>query len=94
MSRKRFVVECFWSGYRTNQSRPCHRTVETYKAEGLSKITSVQFTDGTHMFVSVRPCKLRERVDEIHGYVSLLSKIWARGLSGCVKVEDLYENIP
>ena len=73
---KRFVVECEWSGYRSGQSRVCHRTViPKYMADLLSKLTTVGFTDGTTMSVRVRPCTFREKVQQIKGYNSLLDKI-------------------
>lgn len=89
-SRSRYIVECVWSGYRPNQSKPCHRRVMP-KARALrfAAISSVQFTDGTSMSVSVRPAKPREKVKEINGYTSLLNKFLDAGKTGFVRVADL-----
>ena len=87
---ERFIVECVWSGYRASQSKPCHRTVERKsKADEIRKITCVQFTDGTTMSVDVRPARLREKVQEIHGYDSLLSDAVRFGLTGFVTVNQI-----
>jgi len=86
----RFVVECVWSGYRSSQSRTCHRTViPKYMAEKLKKIHGIRFTDGTYMSVEVRPALHRERVSEIHGYDSLLSKMAHADKVGSVSVMDV-----
>lgn len=89
MRRKRFVVECVWSGYHSGQSRPCHRTVETYGRDKYEKLHSIRFTDGTYMDVSVRDCAPREKVTEIHGYDRLFDKILAAGLEGSPSVMDV-----
>lgn len=90
MSKQRFIVKCFWSGHSSSQSHVVHRTVERpKKAEHLSKVHCVTFSDGTAMNMDVRPCKPRERVKEIKGYSELLNKIWLKGITGCVHVDQL-----
>ena len=86
----RFIVEAVWSGYRSSQSRPCHRrVVKSWEAEALAKVKTVAFTDGTTMSVTVRPCAPREKVQEIHGYDSLFYKIRSRHLTGYIPVEKV-----
>lgn len=72
MSRKRFVVECEWSGYTSRQQRVVHRTVETTFREVYEALRWHHFSDGTGMSISVRDAKPRERVAQIRGYSSLL----------------------
>ncbi len=90
---KRYVVECVWSGYRSSQSRPCHRTViDKYLAKRLERFHTISFTDGTTLSVNVRPCTYREKVTQLNGYGSLLSDFAYRDdLSGYVSVMDLHE---
>ena len=73
MRRKRYVIECIWSGYSSSQSRPCHREV-TYRPEQWAGLHTIAFTDGTNMSVDIRPCLPREKVKQILGYSSLLNK--------------------
>jgi len=88
MSRKRFIVECEWSGYYAHQRHIVHRHVTTMP--NLYKhIHSVIFIDGTDMSVKVRACKPREKVIEQIGYKELLDKISAKGLTGTISVQDL-----
>jgi len=72
VSRKRFVVECTWGGYRSGQSRVVHRTVETMFREAYEALRWHQFSDGTGMSINVRDAKPRERVEQIRGYNTLL----------------------
>ena len=86
--RPRYILEAIWSGYHSGQSKPCHRTVT--RRPGLYKdIKSVIFADNTHMTVSLRECKPREKVHEIHGYNQLFDKIIGRGLTGHIRIEDM-----
>lgn len=84
--KKRFILEGEWSGYRSEQRRVCHRTVITNK-DDFNNLTSIAFTDGTTLDLTVRPCLPRERVKQIHGYDSLISKCIAHGVSS---VKELY----
>lgn len=72
MARKRFVVEATWSGYHWGQSHICHRTVETLFRIGYENLHSHVFGDGTHMSITVRDAKPRERVERMNGYSKLL----------------------
>jgi len=84
---KRFVLEGEWSGYQSYQRRVCHRTVER-NPKPFDKLHSIRFTDGTTLDLSIRPCKPRERVKQIHGYDSLIRKCISQGVSS---VEELYK---
>ena len=73
MKRERYILEGEWSGYRSSQRRVCHRVV-TKNPEIYKNLNSILFTDGTTLDLSIRKCKPRERVNEIHGYDSLINK--------------------
>ncbi len=73
----RFVVEGTWSGYTSNQRRIVHRTVhkasERRLRNWLTRHSSISYTDGTFLCLSVRDCKPYERVRGIvNGYGSLI----------------------
>lgn len=70
--RQRFIVEAEWTGYTSSQQRIVHRSVETLFRAGYDRVKWHSFSDGTGLAVSVRDCKPREKVKEIHGYSSLL----------------------
>lgn len=79
-TRKRFILEGEWSGYRSSQQRVVHRVV-TYQPEKYEHLHSITYTDGTSLFLTLRECKPRERVQEIHGYDSLISDCLHYGVS-------------
>lgn len=89
--RKRWVVECVWSGYRREQAHVCHRRVVT-NPEPYKKVSCVRFGDGTHMSVSVRQCTAREKVSEVRGYDELFQRLVHLGLTGSVSVDDLWKD--
>lgn len=72
----RFVIEGTWSGY-TSQSRVVHRTVHDGAFKRLrawaEKTYAIRYTDGTCLFLRVRDCEPRERVEEIRGYSRLIN---------------------
>jgi hypothetical protein len=69
----RFVVEGEWTGYRPDQRRVVHRSVETvHIAKTCQKIRSIQFTDATSLVLSVRPAGKGERVKEIRAYREMI----------------------
>ena len=76
MSEGRFVIEGEWSGYRSSQQRVVHRTVHkgSWKKlrEWAEQTYAIRYTDGTALCLTVRDCKPRERVQEIHGYDRLI----------------------
>ena len=73
---KRFVIEGEWSGYRSSQQRVVHRTVHNGSDKSLrdwaERTYGIRYTDGTLLYLSVRDCKPRERIKQIHGYDSLI----------------------
>lgn len=87
---KRYVVEGMWSGYRSSQTRICHRTVTRYPE--WFKVHTIRFTDGTTLDITVRPCLLREKIKTIDGYSDLIQEANTfdreRG-SGYVTVDEL-----
>ena len=78
----RYIIEGTWTGYNTSQERVCHR--EVYKThrrvttspflEAIRRLHAIKFTDNTLLLLSVREAKPREKVQEIHGYTSLIRK--------------------
>ena len=75
--RARFIIEGEWSGYRSSQQRIVHRTVHkatfTKLRAWAEKTHAIYYTDGTALYIKVRDCKPRERVQQIPGYVSLIN---------------------
>ena len=73
----RFVIEGVWSGYRSSQRRVVHRTVHKGNRKSLrawvEKTHGIRYTDGTMLYLTVRDCKPRERVQQIRGYDSLIN---------------------
>lgn len=88
MKSKRYILEAIWSGYRSSQSKPCHRVV-IKNPKQYENIKIVKFTDGTYMSVNIRPCLKRERITEIHSYDSLFSDIIRQKLTGFINVMDV-----
>jgi hypothetical protein len=90
MSTGRFIIEGEWSGYRSSQQRVVHRTVHkaAYKRlrEWAEKAWAIRYTDGTCLALSVRDCRPRERVKEIHGYDELIRDCAHYGVAS---VDDL-----
>ena len=88
---RRPVVECIWSGYRSSQERPCHRTVNSWYANILNRngVRCIRFTDGTTMSVKVREANPREKVAQIAGYDQLLGDIARMGLTGYVSIDQV-----
>lgn len=84
----RYVVEAIWSGYNSSQRQPCHRVI-VRNPEQYKQIDRVIFTDNTYMSVSIRPCLPRERIQEIHGYDTLFSKIIHQKLKGRISIIDV-----
>ena len=74
--KTRFVIEGEWTGYRSSQRRIVHRTVHKGSFKNLrawaEKTYGISYTDGTMLLLTVRDCKPRERVQQIHGYDSLI----------------------
>lgn len=85
----RFVIEGIWNGYR-GQRPVVHRSVLTKKqAEQQGKITSITYSDGTTLSLSVRPALPREKVKEIHGYDSLIRDCIRHGMTGFCSVDAI-----
>ena len=87
MSRKRYVLEGEWSGYKASQRRVVHREVTTTPKQ-FEHLSSIEYTDGTLLILSLRPCEPRERVDEYHGYTRLIRDAALLGKSH-VQVREL-----
>lgn len=88
----RFVIDGTWSGYRSSQQRVVHRTVHKAECKRLRewavKTSAIRYTDGTCLIISVRYCKPGERVQEIHGYDSLIEECAHYNVAS---VDDLYK---
>jgi hypothetical protein len=76
MSATRYIIEGEWSGYVAGQEKVVHRAVYPAHRKMLrawaEKTRAIAYPDGTRLVLSVRECKPRERVHEIHGYTSLI----------------------
>lgn len=86
----RFIIEGEWSGYHSGQQRVVHRTVHKPAFKKLrawaEKVHGIRYTDGTMLYLKVRDCKPRERVQQINGYVSLIAEC---ALYGVGSVDEL-----
>lgn len=73
---QRFIIEGEWTGHRSSQRRIVHRTVHPGSMKQLrtwaEKTCAIRYTDGTALALTVRDAKPRERVQEIHGYDTLI----------------------
>ena len=87
---KRWILEGEWSGYRSSQQHIVHRTIIT-DPKPFEKLSSIRYTDGTSLYLSVKPCKPRERVKQIHGYDDLIRKCVNAGVDS---VDALYKPSP
>lgn len=89
---KRFIIEGEWSGYRSSQRRAVHRTVHRPREAMLrawaTKTRGIAYTDGTWLDLSVRDCKPRERVEEIHGYDRLIRECARRDVASVRALEE------
>ena len=72
----RYVIEGEWSGYSSHQQHVVHRTVTDRKdiADWAKAARFIAYTDGTKLYLTVRECKPREKVREIHGYDDLIDE--------------------
>jgi hypothetical protein len=73
---KRYIIEGKWSGYTSAQQRVVHRTVtvSTKLADKIKTLESIQFTDGTSLYITVREAKYREKVEIKDSYTNLINK--------------------
>jgi hypothetical protein len=90
MTATRFVIEGEWLGYRSSMDRVVHRTVHSVAFKRLrewcEKNPYIHYTDGTRLRLTVRDCKPREHVEQIHGYDELIRCCVAENKT---RVEDL-----
>jgi len=70
----RYVIEGTWSGYTSAQSRVVYREVTKDKkfADAVAQMGSIHYTDGTALYLQIRPAALREKVTEIKSYAKLI----------------------
>lgn len=81
----RYVLEGEWTGYHSGQRRVVHRTVVSeQKAKRISeqKLFWIGYSDGTSLMLNLRPAKPRERVQQIHGYDSMIDDCLHYKVSG------------
>lgn len=78
-----WVIEGEWSGYTSSQRRVVHRVYERSKdfADKVQKLGSIIYTDGTALYLSVKPHRGRKVEREIHGYDSLIRDCIAKGVN-------------
>jgi hypothetical protein len=86
---ERHVLEGTWTGYVASQCRVVHREVVSAKrAERLSGLRRIIYTDGTSLLLAIRPAEPRERITEIRSYDALIRQAEATGKSS-VSVAEL-----
>lgn len=89
----RYIIEGYWSGYRSGQGRICHRTVHKASEKGLrawiEKTHSIGYSDGTCLVLSVRDCLPRERVEQIHGYTTLIKDCYYNKVDSVSALQSL-----
>ncbi len=86
----RYVIEGTWSGYTSAQRKVCHRRVLTKRqADAQGKISSIGYSDGTSLYLSVRLAEPREKVQEIRGYDSLIQDCLRHGMTGYCSVDAI-----
>lgn len=88
MAKERYILEGEWSGYRSGQCRVVHRTVTT-NPERYKDLSSIRYTDGTTLDLTLRKCKPRERVEIRDSYGKLIEKCLSQGVDS---VDALYAN--
>lgn len=75
MARK-FIILGVWYGTGSSLGRVIHRTVHPASSKSLrawvKKVKALHLGDGTTLFLYVRDCKPYERVEQIHGFDSLI----------------------
>ena len=89
---KRYVLEGTWSGYTSSQERAVHREVvpgsrKTFLA-WIRDAFGIRYTDGTMLYLTVRECKPRERVQPINGYKSLIEDCFFYGVTGVAELTE------
>lgn len=97
MSRKRYVIEGEWDGYSSSQRRVVHREVLTGSPKYIEKFKALKtfrYTDGTHLSITVREAKPREKVQEILGYKTMIHDAVAWGYSGFITIPFSKERQP
>jgi hypothetical protein len=81
----RFVIEGTWSGYTSAQKKVAHRNVYSSARRKLrswaESTHAIYYTDGTSLYLSVRDCKPRERIETINGYESLIQDCFFYGVN-------------
>lgn len=84
----RYVLEGEWSGYRSSQQRVVHREVITEARAKKFQLHSIRYTDGTILYIHVRPAAYREKVVPLNGYGSLIRRAEKTGKT-YVEVSEL-----
>lgn len=94
-TRQRWVIEGEWSGYTASQRKVAHREVTTNRrrAESLSAQRSIQFDDGTTLFISVRELGKGERVEPVFGYSALIADCLQYGVWSVAEVQNAKDGV-
>lgn len=87
---KRHVIEGTWTGYTSSQEHVVHRVVTTRPkfVEWVRDTYGITYTDGTKLLLTVRPCKPREHVKEIHAYDSLIDQCFREGVASVAELSS------
>lgn len=95
MSSQRFVVEGTWSGYSSSQRRVAHReVVHASLAAAIQRLGAIRYTDGTSLYLSVRPAMPRERVEINNQYGDLIRQCLRAGVNSVAALNGIPEHAP
>ncbi len=77
--RRVWMIEGTWSGYRSSQSRVCHReyTKDVKRVEAIKNLGSIGYTDNTWLYLTVEEVTglhWRHRRPTNHQYRQLIDK--------------------
>lgn len=90
MRKTRYEIKGIWDG--PTRSVDVHREITTDEifAQQVEKLGSIMYTDGTHLYLQVRPLEKGERKgEELHGYTRLIRDCVKYGVN---RVSDLPED--
>lgn len=87
----RFIIEGTWSGYTKAQAHVVHRMVYPSSRKKLrewaSKTHGISYSDGTMLYLDVRDCTPRERVQEKRGYESLINDCFYKNVNSVMDLK-------
>lgn len=88
-----YIIEGTWSGYNSSQRRVVHReyTSSAKRAEHIKAISSITYSDGTCLDLSVREKHDRKPRQPIRGYNELIEDCLFYGVSSVMALREAKE---